>query len=173
MAKRRGWHFRVIGGGGYEAEVSRQLGVDTMRLSSTTWRPLCLHHFIVASLDVGIVPLADTAFNAAKSWLKGLEYAAMGIPFVASHLPEYELLRDRGIGILAHSKAKSWNRALSGLMDNPERDALGREYRTIVANDLTIRSHAWRWPEAWRSAWLRRRTQRAIHHKENHVRQTP
>jgi hypothetical protein len=37
----------------------------------------------VAELGVGIAPLADTRFNAAKSWLKPLELSACGVPWVA------------------------------------------------------------------------------------------
>src|SRR3546814_11904793 len=34
----------------------------------------------VASLGVGIAPLADTKFNASKSWLKAAELSACGVP---------------------------------------------------------------------------------------------
>lgn len=39
--------------------------------------------------DVGIAPLETNPFNDAKSWIKILEYCAMGVPFVASASPEY------------------------------------------------------------------------------------
>ena len=55
----------------------------------------------VAELGVGLVPLLDSAFNRAKSWLKGLEYAALGVPFVASPTPEYVKLAGLGAGLLA------------------------------------------------------------------------
>ncbi len=42
--------------------------------------------------DVGMIPLRDTPFNVAKSDIKGLEYAASGIPFIAAALPEYARL---------------------------------------------------------------------------------
>jgi hypothetical protein len=44
------------------------------------------------SFDVGIVPLRDTPFNHAKSDIKGLEYAASGIPFIAQDMPSYKAL---------------------------------------------------------------------------------
>lgn len=56
--------------------------------------------------QVGIVPLTDLPFNHAKSYIKGLEYAAAGVPFVASWSPQYaELVETHGIGILAHDPA--------------------------------------------------------------------
>lgn len=52
--------------------------------------------------DVGIVPLTNIAFNHAKSYIKGLEYACGGVPFVASWSPQYEeLVEVHGIGEIA------------------------------------------------------------------------
>ena len=53
-----------------------------------------LFHAQVAQLDTGIVPLQRSRFNEAKSNLKGLEYAALGVPFVASPTAEYERLAE-------------------------------------------------------------------------------
>jgi len=55
--------------------------------------------------DVGVslVPLEDVAFNRAKSWLKGLESAAAGVPVVASAgFPEYNDLRDE-VGVVVRT----------------------------------------------------------------------
>ena len=37
------------------------------------------------TFDVGVVPLQQNLFNDCKSWIKGIEYAAAGIPFVVTH----------------------------------------------------------------------------------------
>lgn len=67
--------------------------------------------------DIGVVPLSEHPFNHAKSWIKGLEYAAAGIPFVASASPEYLRLRDEfGIGRVAATKDQ-WLRHLHELAD--------------------------------------------------------
>lgn len=82
--------------------------------------------------NVGIVPLSSAPFNEAKSCLKGLEYAAAGIPFIASATPEYVWLRDTyDIGIIA-SKPKQWLAALDRLSDENERVMLGARYRQSV-----------------------------------------
>ncbi len=154
------WGFHCVGGGDFADVVARQLELSPgTRYTSTPWKTLELHHILMSELDVGIVPLMPLVFNAAKSWLKGLEYAALGIPFVASDLPEYTLLADRyGIGVLAPSKAKTWRRGLNLLMRSPLREDLGRQYRACVRERLTIERNAWRWPEAWQDALNRRRT---------------
>lgn len=67
--------------------------------------------------DIGVVPLVDTPFNLAKSWLKGLEYTAAGIPFIASPIGEYVRLKKAyGVGRLAE-KPKDWIRHLRELKD--------------------------------------------------------
>jgi glycosyltransferase involved in cell wall biosynthesis len=105
----------------------------------------------VARLDVGMVPLQRSAFNRAKSWLKGLEMAAVGVPFVASPTPEYERLARLGAGVLA-AKPSDWDRELGRLADDPglrrERVAQGLE----VAKTLTIEGNAHRWLLAWSEA---------------------
>jgi len=56
--------------------------------------------------DVGIVPLTDIPFNHAKSYIKGLEYAAAGVPFVCSYSPQYdELTSKHNIGVMVKSPA--------------------------------------------------------------------
>lgn len=105
----------------------------------------------VARLGVGIAPLADTRFNACKSWLKPLEMSALGVPWVASPRPEYERLHRRGAGVLADTPRR-WHRELSRLHGSPalreDRAAAGHE----VAAGLRLRDHAWRWLTAWEEA---------------------
>jgi hypothetical protein len=147
------WRFLCAGGASNSAEIMRQLEIDSTRFMATEWRRLELHRLVVSLFDVGIAPLADTVFNAAKSWLKGLEYAAMGIPFVASDLPEYELLQARyGLGLLASARARDWRRSCQSLMNDPSAGQLGEHYRAIVADYLTIDRHVHRWTEAWEQA---------------------
>lgn len=102
----------------------------------------------VAKLDVGLVPLVDSEFNRAKSWLKGIEYAALGVPFVASALPEYRRLAALGAGELAETPAQ-WADAVGALCASQrrraERAAVGRE----VAATLTYEAHSHLWWEAW------------------------
>jgi len=68
------------------------------------------------SMDIGIVPLSDTPFNLSKSFIKGLEYAAAGVPFVAQHLGEYtRLSQDMGVGRTA-KRPHHWLKAIRDLL---------------------------------------------------------
>lgn len=112
---------------------------------------------VVAELGIGIAPLADTRFNACKSWLKPLELSALGVPWVASPRTEYERLYKYGLmqgyvmGDLADN-SRRWYQKLDRLRRSEalraERSEAGRQ----VAETLRLRHHAWRWLDAWETA---------------------
>ena len=105
----------------------------------------------VAALGVGIAPLADTRFNAAKSWLKPLEMSAVGVPWVASPRAEYRRLHAMGAGVLA-DRSRTWYREVKRLRESPAmRQELSQAGRA-VAEQLRLRDHFWRWAEAWQKA---------------------
>src|ERR1019366_1809483 len=76
---------RTIGG---RREALDVLGVQG-EWHTGAWLQDFAYARLYADLDVAIVPLRPNRFNAGKSWLKGLEAAALGVPFVASPTPEY------------------------------------------------------------------------------------
>jgi hypothetical protein len=105
----------------------------------------------VAGIGVGIAPLADTRFNAAKSWLKPLEMSAVGVPWVASPRAEYRRLHEMGAGVLAE-RGRVWYRELRRLHESPALRAELSEAGRAVAEQLRLRDHAWKWAEAWSRA---------------------
>lgn len=118
--------------------------------------------YALAHLGVGIAPLADTAFNRAKSWLKPLEMSACGVPWVASRRTEYERLhRDYGVGALA-DKPRDWYRALRALLDDPQLRADQTQAGRAAAAQNTIEGNAWRWWEAWSDAVAVQRGRRTV-----------
>lgn len=112
----------------------------------------------VAELGVGVAPLADTRFNAAKSWLKPLELAAVGVPWVGSPRVEYRRLHELGCGLLV-DRPKDWYRVLRSLLTDERRRVELADAGRAVAAQLRLRDHAWRWAEAWADALARERTQ--------------
>lgn len=144
--------FRAVG-----SDLSaRQLGVAAESTEVEPWAPLLDGYpEMVASLDVGLAPLAMSAFNEAKSALRGLEYAALGVPFIASPTSEYRWMASQGAGLLA-AKPKEWARTLGRMLSSAELRAdvaaRGREAAAL----MTYEANAWRWAEAWTSAVARR-----------------
>lgn len=150
----RGYTFHVAT---VAEDVGRAFGVpeDKVRRLSD---PVPLYDWPVelSRIGVGIAPLADTKFNAAKSWLKPLELSAVGVPWVGSPRVEYARLNALGCGVLV-DRPKDWFRVLNGLLTDASRrselSAAGRD----VAASLRLEDHAWRWWEAWSDALTRDR----------------
>jgi GT2 family glycosyltransferase/SAM-dependent methyltransferase len=72
-------------------------------------------------LDIGLAPLADNPFNACKSPIKWLEFSALGMAGIFSHVPAYRDVVEQGkTGLLVDNKTEKWITALKLLIDNPD-----------------------------------------------------
>lgn len=143
-----GCRFEVIGTG---YRVKEALDLATTPLS-TGWLPLEEYPTQLARLDVGIVPLARNLFNEAKSHLKGLEMAAVGVPFVATPTGPYQDLARAGIGIVATTPDDWYTHCRRLVLHADARQALADRFRAKVAEAWTVERNAWRWWDAWRLA---------------------
>lgn len=103
----------------------------------------------VGRFDIGIAPLRDNAFNRSKSWLKVLEYMALGVVPVATALPEYRRLLAGVPGLLINpGKDHEWFAALRMLTEDPGAvTSLSRGLR-IEAARYTIQGHIQEWADA-------------------------
>jgi glycosyltransferase involved in cell wall biosynthesis len=81
-----------------------------------------------ASMDIGLVPLAPNRFNEGKSCLKGMEYAACGIPCVATPTGPYREWVDSDNGLLAATPAE-WVQSIEALLDRDTRVRMGGNAR--------------------------------------------
>lgn len=90
-------------------------------------------------MDIGLVPLTNMPFNRSKSDIKGLEYAAAGVPFIASSLDAYiELQHDLGIGRIA-KKPLNWAKHIKELSDHRVRKEEAERNRELVSNrDISV-----------------------------------
>lgn len=112
------------------------------------WVPIDKYARALRDFDLGVVPLRLNEFNHGKSYLKGLEYAGAGVPFVASPSEPYTGLHNAGAGLLAET-SKDWQRLLTTLVAEPsmryELASRGLRY----AKTQTYELNAWRWAEAY------------------------
>lgn len=98
---------------------------------------------------IGLVPLADKPFNYAKSDIKGLEYAAAGIPFVASPSPAYKRLAEHwsdGIQLVGpQGRGREWTRGIKHWLDYETRkDAAGfLEMAVLLERDIVRGANLW------------------------------
>lgn len=144
--------FTVVG---LEVGVAAALRLpeDRVRLGAA-WQPSIPDYWaaVAEHIGVGIAPLQASAFNRAKSWLKPFEYSALGIPWVASPLPEYLLLAQQSqAGLIAKSRGQ-WGRLTQRLLRD---DTLYSELRgagLAWAKDNTLEKHIGEHVMAWERA---------------------
>jgi glycosyltransferase involved in cell wall biosynthesis len=102
---------------------------------------------MLAWFDIGLVPLTFNRFNESKSWCKGMEYNAAGVPAVASPSREYRKFIEPGVnGYLA----RDWPSALDRALDNLDTLRAGAK-RT--AERYVIDRHIRRWVDAYESCY--------------------
>lgn len=99
--------------------------------------------------DIGIAPLAGHHFNLSKSPIRALEYAALGIPIVASDVGPYRDFVQHGVtGFLCRTDDQWW-KALRALTEDVDlRETMGAAAR-VQAADHTVQGNAWKWKEAY------------------------
>lgn len=150
-----GCGFRAVG----SQSTLELLGVDgeTVEWCALTDRGEKGYAATVASLDVGLVPLVDSAFNRAKSALKMAEYAALGVVPVMSPTPDNIRMFQHGIGFLADTPA-DWFRHVRALVSDEQLrcDEVGRGREAM--RGWTVEGNAHRWWEAWTLALANRHT---------------
>ncbi len=77
----------------------------------------------VASFDVGLMPMPDTAWTNGKAALKALQYGAAGVPTVASWTATNEQILGLDRGSVLCRNAADWESALLSVVDDPTRRA--------------------------------------------------
>ncbi len=99
---------------------------------------------------IGLAPLLDTPFNACKSPIKAMDYAALGMVALVSDTPVYRgCIADGPAGQLVSNSAAAWYAALNRLLRDPDaRQAMaGRARETFMlraslASSATVRRNA-------------------------------
>lgn len=106
-------------------------------------------YYRLLDFQIGIAPLARHGFNESKSHIKALEYAAMGIPVVASRFGPYvDFVQDGVTGYLVDGP-QEWLDALFALVeDRGLRERMGAAGRE-QARGWTIEGNAHLWAKAY------------------------
>jgi glycosyltransferase involved in cell wall biosynthesis len=137
------------------AAIGLRLGLRSDRYHHIDVVPLVELPGYLAQFHVGIAPLADLAFNRARSNIKLKEYAATGMTWLASPIGPYAGLGEKQGGRLVADD--DWHAALSRLIDRPrERDKLAKRGRKWAAGQ-TLTRNVRRWEELFEELLARRR----------------
>lgn len=100
--------------------------------------------------DIALAPLRDTPFNACKSDLKHLDYAAMGAAGIYSAVPAYAgTVRHGETGWLAANDVDAWVQALETLIARPAlRGRLARAAADYVYGERVLARQGREWVDA-------------------------
>jgi glycosyltransferase involved in cell wall biosynthesis len=128
--------------------VDQKIGIDKSIFSNNPMKPIMSYPELFRKIDIGIVPLADLDFNNAKSFIKGLEYAASGIPFISSPSPEYQYLADSGVGRIANTP-EEWIFHAEELLNPKVRKEERLKNREIVKEKFSMDQRAKDWEEVF------------------------
>ncbi|MET9734062.1 glycosyltransferase [Streptomyces sp. NPDC006458] len=103
----------------------------------------------LAEMDIGLMPLPATAYALGKCGYKLLQYAAAGLPAVASPLGVNAGLLDE-LGMPAAWTRDEWISAILGLIGQ---SAAARERLGRTAREVTARAYSYdEWLPRWRAA---------------------
>lgn len=118
------------------------------RVRITPWITDVETYHRAIDFDIGLAPLADHPFNNGKSPIKALEYAALGIPVIASPVGPYADFVQHGVtGLLARTPTE-WKQHLKALIHDPAaRLELGAAARRL-AGQYTVDKIAPLWERA-------------------------
>jgi hypothetical protein len=146
-------HLNVTG-------VGLDLGLKSRRYTHVPFvhygdMPESLPHF-----DIAIAPLADTAVNQARSDIKLKEYAAAGVPWLASPIGPYASLGERQGGRLVANG--DWFAAIEDLMNDADTRRVFSQRGMRWAAGETIEAHVELWEQAFEDAIERARTPHAV-----------
>jgi hypothetical protein len=137
--------FHAIG----SRHTAAALGVTDGQV--TDWADLAVGYpAAVASLDIGIAPLAPNRFNDSKSALKMMEYGALGVTGVGSPNPDNLRMHGEGVGLIA-ATVDEWRTHLEALHDPGYRAEVAGRSREAMAG-WTIEGGCGQWWEAWEQA---------------------
>jgi glycosyltransferase involved in cell wall biosynthesis len=114
----------------------------------------------LSRVDIGIAPIASNDFNAIRSDVKLKEYAAMGLPWLASPIGPYAGLGEAQGGRLVPDDR--WYEEIDALVqDADERSRLGYRARQWAAGER-IEDHVEEWERLYAEAAERARSARAV-----------
>lgn len=115
----------------------------------TDWEPSPHDYYKRIDFDIGLAPIAPSKFNESKSWLKAIEYGALGIPVIASDFGPYrEYVVDGVTGFLVKTE-KQWRDRIRELVaDQALRETMGAKARELAAQH-TIEEHWVKWAAAY------------------------
>ncbi len=128
---------------------------DVLRLPAdrhrhSGWETSLIKYYSRIDFDIGLAPLEDTVFTRSKSYIKALEYGALGIPVIASDVGPYrEYVEDGVTGFLVRKESEWIDRMRLLIADEELRESMGAAARE-KAKRHTIAAGWRQWADVYR-----------------------
>lgn len=130
--------------------VGVDLGVRSDRYAHHAFVPFQQLPDAIAQFDLAIAPIADVSFNRVRSNIKVKEYAAAGVPWLASPIGPYKDLGEQQGGRLVADYG--WGEALTELVtDHAARGALA-ERAAAWGRSQTVNANVAEWEAVFAEA---------------------
>lgn len=107
---------------------------------------------IIKTQCATLAPLTDSCFNNAKSHIKFLESAALGVPVISSTNPDF--FRHQCTGLILADTDEQWREALHTVSDSRYQRIVSEELSCYVRNNCTASHYAQPLISAWESGAL-------------------
>lgn len=137
-------HFHSVGGA-----FQSMLAFPNDRLRTTRWIDGVDKYYEALDFDFAVIPLRPNLFNQSKSYIKALEFGALGIPVVASAMAPYENYVNHGDTGYLVRRDHEWSLYLRELANNPEtREIMGQNAHFHALNH-TVEGNLDKWTKVW------------------------
>lgn len=125
------------------------VGWNRRQIMRTSWNADVPSYYRSLAMSVGLGPLADIPFNYAKSAIRAVEYAALGIPAMLTDVPAYRPYVSSETGWLI-PMGDRWIDRLEWAYENRGEIAVMGQRARIAARNWTTEANAKKWEDAYR-----------------------
>jgi glycosyltransferase involved in cell wall biosynthesis len=116
----------------------------------TRWAAKTTDYYKLIDFDIGLAPLLPSVFTRSKSYIKALEYAALGIPVIASDVEPYrDFVVDGVTGWLVRRDHEWATRMRDLINDESMRAEMGAKAKEVAAQ-YTIQRGWTEWETAYK-----------------------
>jgi len=133
------------------ADYLSDIRIPQDRYRHSGWETRLIDYYKTIDFDIGLAPLEDTVFTRSKSYIKALEYGALGIPVIASAAGPYlDYVEDGVTGFLVRKESEWIDRMQLLIADADLRESMGAAGRE-KARKHTIQQGWTQWETVFRS----------------------
>jgi glycosyltransferase involved in cell wall biosynthesis len=129
ISKDSGIGLRILPGGNITDELIKLRKEIDINVDIVEWVEKSEVPSVIQSFDIGLVPLARTEFNKARSSEKVREYMACGVPIFASNFGENRHLIEPEFGVLIDSPCQWINELEKANMNRYNLNEMGNSAR--------------------------------------------